>query len=50
MLREFTEVIVAGTDLDPGIRHANQRLLEIIILKAAGTKHRACTRAVCTIG
>jgi hypothetical protein len=50
VLREFTEVIVAGTNLDPGIRHADQRLLEIIILEAGGAKHGARTRAVGTIG
>ncbi len=49
MLREFTEVIVAGTDLDPGIGHANQRFLEVFIAKSRGAKHRARTRAVCAV-
>jgi hypothetical protein len=49
MLRKFTEVIVAGADLDPGIRHADERLLEIIVLEARGTKHGARTSTMCTI-
>jgi hypothetical protein len=49
MLREFTEVVVAGTNLDPRIRHADQRLLEVIILEAGGAKHGACTCAVCAV-
>ena len=50
MLREFTEVIVAGTDFDPGIGHADERSREVIILEAGGAKHGACTHAVRAVG
>src|SRR6267378_7895230 len=49
MLREFSEVVVAGTDLDPGICHTNERLLEVIILETGGAKHGARASAVCAI-
>src|SRR5439155_27208962 len=49
VLREFAKVIVAGTNLDPGICHTNERLFEVIILEAAGAKHGARARTVCAI-
>jgi len=49
MLSEFAEMIIARTDLDPRIRHADERLLKVIILKAASAKHGACAGAACTV-
>jgi len=49
MLRKFAKVIIAGTDLDPRIRYADERFLEIIILEPAGTKHGTGTGAACPI-
>ncbi len=50
MLGEFAEVIVTRADLNPGIGHTDQRLLEVIILQAASAKHGACTGTACAIG
>jgi len=49
MLRKFAKMIVAGANLNPGIRDAYERLLEILIAKAGGAKHGARTSTVCTI-
>jgi hypothetical protein len=39
--RQLAEVVVAGTDLDPGIRDADERTRQIVIGEAGGTEHRA---------
>jgi len=38
---EFAEVVVAGTNFDPGIGYADQRLSEVFIAKAASAQHGA---------
>ena len=38
---QIAEMKVAGTDLDPGVRHADERLLEIRIGEADRLQHRA---------
>ncbi len=41
VLRQLAKVIVAGADFDPGVGDADERLLEIVIFKAAGAQHGA---------
>src|SRR5271167_2484598 len=53
MLSQFPKMVVAGTDLGPGIGDANQRLRKVFVFQSRGTKHssrRGALRAVCQRG
>ena len=50
VLCEFAKVIVAGTDFDPGVGHADQGLAEILVTKAGGSKHGASGRTMRSVG
>ena len=50
VLREFAEMIVAGTNLDPGVCHGHQRFLEVLVAETGGAKHGARGRAMCAVG
>src|ERR1700687_2069773 len=50
VLRQFAKVIVAGTNLDPGVGHADQGLAEILVAKAGSAKHGARGCAMRTVG
>src|SRR5206468_5241151 len=39
-LRELAVVEVAGHDLDPGVRHADERLAEVVVAVADRPHHR----------
>jgi hypothetical protein len=39
MLRKLSQVVIARDDFNPRIRHADQRLLEIVVLQAASAQH-----------
>ncbi len=43
-------MIIAGTDFDPSVGDADQRLGEITIAQACGAEHGACGRAVGAVG
>jgi hypothetical protein len=43
---QFPQVIVARPNLNPRIRHPNERLLKIRILQSASPQHRPRTRTV----
>ena len=43
---QFAQVIVAGPDFDPGVGHADERFLEIVIFEAAGAQHGARSSAI----
>jgi hypothetical protein len=43
---QFAQMVVAGSDFDPGVGHADQRSLEIVIFEAAGAQHGARSSAI----
>src|ERR1700756_3326526 len=49
VLGQFTQVVIAGADLNPGVGHSNQRLGEVFIAEPAGAQHGASTGAISTV-
>jgi hypothetical protein len=43
---KFAEVVIARADFDPRVRHADQRLFEIIVLQSGSAQHGAGASAV----
>jgi hypothetical protein len=38
---QFTQVEIAGADLDPGVRDPDDRFLKVVVLEPRGAQHRA---------
>ena len=49
VLRKFAKMVVARTDFDPGVRYADERLGEIVVLEPGGAKHGASRGAAIAI-
>src|ERR1700704_1745295 len=45
MPSEIAQVVIARADFNPGVRDADERLLEVAVGKADGLEHRARGRA-----
>jgi hypothetical protein len=43
---QLAQVIVAWTDFNPGVGHANERLLKVVVVHAGGSQHGAGRRTV----
>src|SRR3984957_9076446 len=41
---------VAGTDFDPGVRNAHERLCKIVVAESACAQHGACTGTMGAVG
>src|SRR2546427_5410677 len=50
MQRQFAEVIIAGADFNPGVRHADERLFEIVVAQTRDAQHGASGRAIRSLG
>ena len=44
------QVVVAGADLDPGVRDADERAVEVLVGHARGAQHRARRRTALAVG
>ena len=47
---QIAQVIVAGTDLDPGVGDADERLPQILVGQAGGAQHRPRRRPAGAVG
>jgi hypothetical protein len=43
---QAAQVVIAGADLDPRVRHAHDRLLQRVVVEADGLEHRASAGAM----
>jgi hypothetical protein len=50
MNRQFTQVVIAGTDFDPRVRDANEWLGKVFVLETCGAQHRTRRGAMSAIG
>ena len=46
---KLSQVIVARANFDPGVRYADERLGEILVLESAGAQHGASTGTIRTV-